>query len=101
MIRQPPRSTLFPYTTLFRSRKRNALRRGAVTRAPSIAWTCVQGAVEVAVTQHRACVAAGLLIRDQLDEGIGVRARRACDPDRKSTRLKSSHLVISYAVFCL
>src|SRR3989454_7585490 len=75
MIRRPPRSTLFPYTTLFRSRGRaaprharlqlqrrlRALRRGAVAPAP-------------AHRLHR---------------------------DRKSTRLNSSHLVISYAVFCL
>src|SRR6266566_7570927 len=61
MIRRPPRSTLFPYTTLFRSRP--ALPRGC--------WRCC---------------------RDM----CGDRSR-----DRKSTRLNSSHLVISYAVFCL
>src|SRR2546426_5202883 len=65
MIRRPPRSTLFPYTTLFRSRR---LRRGALARGHPI---------------PRAAADAG-------------EAR-----DRKSTRLNSSHLVISYAVFCL
>src|SRR2546426_8080702 len=65
MIRRPPRSTLFPYTTLFRS-----------SGSPSsCAWPRPSG------TRGRA----------------GPRRRR----DRKSTRLNSSHLVISYAVFCL
>src|SRR5256885_9552510 len=66
MIRRPPRSTLFPYTTLFRS---SASRRRR--HSPS-------SPAEV-VTRYRCC---------------GSR-------DRKSTRLNSSHLVISYAVFCL
>src|SRR5256885_9438645 len=71
MIRRPPRSTLFPYTTLFRSRICGVrLSAAAVARDP-----------------HRAR-------RPALD------AHRA-DADRKSTRLNSSHLVISYAVFCL
>src|SRR5437868_12108529 len=64
MIRRPPRSTLFPYTTLFRS-------RGTLER--------VLGA-------------------DQLDAWF---ARTAQKQDRKSTRLNSSHVSISYAVFCL
>src|SRR5256885_10129181 len=73
MIRRPPRSTLFPYTTLFRS-------------------------ADVAMTARRALVP--LFARSP----YGVRAI-PYDPrdssDRKSTRLNSSHLVISYAVFCL
>src|SRR5256885_8401103 len=77
MIRRPPRSTLFPYTTLFRSRE--APRAHAVENA------------EVhdlgAVPQHRV-------------DGAGE-AEDAARRDRKSTRLNSSHLVISYAVFCL
>src|SRR6516162_10409552 len=60
MIRRPPRSTLFPYTTLFRSRC-----AGTATLCP------------------------------------GPAPSRRCTRDRKSTRLNSSHLVISYAVFCL
>src|SRR5215204_7348224 len=64
MIRRPPRSTLFPYTTLFRSRPR--LPAGERERL-----------------QH-------------LHDAVGRRVR-----DRKSTRLNSSHTVISYAVFCL
>src|SRR5256885_13040822 len=66
MIRRPPRSTLFPYTTLFRSPRRG--------RAP--------------LHLRREC-------------SVGRRRRPRPTEDRKSTRLNSSHLVISYAVFCL
>src|SRR2546426_9308357 len=79
MIRRPPRSTLFPYTTLFRSQwfKSRDQRGGAGGRssAPN------------AKTADRASAA-------------GVAPARV-PGDRKSTRLNSSHLVISYAVFCL
>src|SRR2546426_8680722 len=68
MIRRPPRSTLFPYTTLFRSHPAAALRGDVLTASESRAARC-DGAAPPA--------------------------------DRKSTRLNSSHLVISYAVFCL
>src|SRR5947207_6682224 len=69
MIRRPPRSTLFPYTTLFRS--------------------------QLALSHRHAAGGGG-----SGHEGPGVRAH--LDPrDRKSTRLNSSHTVISYAVFCL
>src|SRR5256885_11150965 len=78
MIRRPPRSTLFPYTTLFRSK--------AVGRY-------LLDAVRVATFQNGK-VAPGGKPRVQ---GTPVRFER----DRKSTRLNSSHLVISYAVFCL
>src|SRR5256885_13212770 len=72
MIRRPPRSTLFPYTTLFRS---------APGEEP--------------------------LLQQRIDEGerdrffVAARRQHAEHRDRKSTRLNSSHLVISYAVFCL
>src|SRR2546430_12606731 len=72
MIRRPPRSTLFPYTTLFRSS------HDAITRA---------GAHD-----HRD--------HDQTGD-IGQAGGEPCRPDRKSTRLNSSHSQISYAVFCL
>src|SRR5690625_7049574 len=72
IYRQPPRSTLFPYTTLFRSHG------GAVGADPAVV----------------------------ADVGLGERGQGAvCEvlppPDRKSTRLNSSHVAISYAVFCL
>src|SRR2546426_8518242 len=80
MIRRPPRSTLFPYTTLFRSggRWRHRLR-----------W----------LRWRRAGTARGELPRLR-PRGAG-RATGLGARDRKSTRLNSSHLVISYAVFCL
>src|SRR5256885_11664738 len=75
MIRRPPRSTLFPYTTLFRSRSRHLGRQRALRSA-----RCRGRARPQAVAPK-------------------LSPRRAAD--RKSTRLNSSHLVISYAVFCL
>src|SRR5256885_12006878 len=79
MIRRPPRSTLFPYTTLFRSRD---LRRPA----------------HFAVQHHQRAGALG--VERAAVQQVGERADRR-EADRKSTRLNSSHLVISYAVFCL
>src|SRR5256885_8646927 len=70
MIRRPPRSTLFPYTTLFRS--------------PGY-WT---GTTDLQNSGRN-------------ETSLDTRALYATDSDRKSTRLNSSHLVISYAVFCL
>src|SRR3712207_7966083 len=89
MIRRPPRSTLFPYTTLFRSRG------GDVSRA-----------------RHGGRLPRGHLPPPRAPLSQGVDARRSpllhgserapdADPDRKSTRLNSSHANISYAVFCL
>src|SRR5688572_32075136 len=84
MIRRPPRSTLFPYTTLFRSRRRREL---------------------IAPVRE--------MLIERLAQGIADGRVAACDPaalvdlafavveDRKSTRLNSSHSQISYAVFCL
>src|SRR2546426_4098476 len=79
MIRRPPRSTLFPYTTLFRS-VRYVNRWRLEKKDPSAA---VSDPVKP-ITYY-------------LDRTIPLEWR----PDRKSTRLNSSHLVISYAVFCL
>src|SRR3712207_7914397 len=77
MIRRPPRSTLFPYTTLFRSIDNAVARRHA-------------GGAEVA----------GCIVHS--DRGSQFRSRKfAHNLDRKSTRLNSSHANISYAVFCL
>src|SRR5258705_9899740 len=68
MIRRPPRSTLFPYTTLFRSTVSSSLSTSSIDRSP---------------------------------EARSVTTRTTGRSDRKSTRLNSSHLGISYAVFCL
>src|SRR2546422_8593794 len=78
MIRRPPRSTLFPYTTLFRS-----IRTEGVPLAPVATITAVTLAVG---------------IRSFLLAPVAVAATKR---DRKSTRLNSSHGYISYAVFCL
>src|SRR3712207_7718984 len=92
MIRRPPRSTLFPYTTLFRS------------HLPS---PCVQNHARVpAQNGGLACVWFGGTQEGPPDISIcGARLRRGASggsaPDRKSTRLNSSHANISYAVFCL
>src|SRR2546430_12137045 len=85
MIRRPPRSTLFPYTTLFRSLNddRDSLEGDAV--GLQVLFQVVP-ALEV-LRQHRP-----LRVGD-VDDAVG--------PDRKSTRLNSSHSQISYAVFCL
>src|SRR5256885_10141678 len=84
MIRRPPRSTLFPYTTLFRS-ARNCGLRNADCGLDRVGYRPKTGAQD---DRHARAKAA---------EPRGNRVRG----DRKSTRLNSSHLVISYAVFCL
>src|SRR5256885_5357793 len=86
MIRRPPRSTLFPYTTLFRSLPGEDQLAGA--------WH-LRGLDEQDVAAHRRPGEAGRHARD------GGALRDFAGADRKSTRLNSSHLVISYAVFCL
>src|SRR5262245_65174405 len=85
MIRRPPRSTLFPYTTLFRSR----------LGARTIGWGGLHGARRRWIDRRRGC---GLRPDRELGDQQPGRANQA---DRKSTRLNSSHLGISYAVFCL
>src|SRR2546426_11691729 len=102
MIRRPPRSTLFPYTTLFRS----LLDRGEELQLVLEVLGSEQGAVgeladvlgavddaHVPVLVDVACVAG-------MEPALGVlrKGRRQARRDRKSTRLNSSHLVISYAV---
>src|SRR5256885_12498572 len=88
MIRRPPRSTLFPYTTLFRSAR-------ALHALQEIARVPLAG-LQVEVAEHGASKV-GQAAAEGVDESLAVRLLQ----DRKSTRLNSSHLVISYAVFCL
>src|SRR2546426_1873241 len=77
MIRRPPRSTLFPYTTLFRSQ-------------------------DAAAQQKKIRIAVPIVVNGIQPDARGIEENRQGDSeDRKSTRLNSSHLVISYAVFCL
>src|SRR5947199_8065965 len=93
MVRLPPRSTLFPYTTLFRS-----------VPAEARDWVAFEDGLDARYSEQG--------LRAPLPEGYLARLREALgtdlvllvakeDRDRKSTRLNSSHLGISYAVFCL
>src|SRR5438552_14686803 len=94
MTRRPPRSTLFPYTTLFRSRGVQP-DHGAEERrlaAAEIVRPVAVGDVPDGPDQVREVV-------EHAAHQIGPAARD--EPDRKSTRLNSSHQIISYAVFCL
>src|SRR2546430_12813881 len=97
MIRRPPRSTLFPYTTLFRSR---------VKAGERVLFHVVNGSA----TETRSLALPGHLFRVEALDGNRVPKpvevpERDCHltprRDRKSTRLNSSHSQISYAVFCL
>src|SRR3712207_7728115 len=91
MIRRPPRSTLFPYTTLFRS-DAGANRWRAIPRVPE-----ARGGTAATAVSGRLLSVGGEV------PGATLRKVYAYNPkaDRKSTRLNSSHANISYAVFCL
>src|SRR3712207_8592237 len=114
MIRRPPRSTLFPYTTLFRSRlvkgkahfidahtvatdeetfeaKHIIIATGSEAKMPPIAITDTQ----------RVMTSTELLAIDHVPESLVIIGAGVIGIDRKSTRLNSSHANISYAVFCL
>src|SRR3712207_7341861 len=88
MIRRPPRSTLFPYTTLFRSPHEREERHGLDD-------------VRVRTGVVRGRDGRALVVLAERDDGDPLHPRVALDEDRKSTRLNSSHANISYAVFCL
>src|SRR3712207_8976708 len=81
MIRRPPRSTLFPYTTLFRSAREEIIRRAA--------------------SESRAAAAPRQEVAQIVEEVARETRPTMVFKDRKSTRLNSSHANISYAVFCL
>src|SRR3712207_8673022 len=93
MIRRPPRSTLFPYTTLFRS----AVEQVHGRRREQIGGGQVPGLVG----RERRGKAGRVDTRDPEPVVIAAHVRRGGRRDRKSTRLNSSHANISHAVFCL
>src|SRR3712207_7268578 len=98
MIRRPPRSTLFPYTTLFRSRSKVAptgCLRSCLAKMISRRLQTVEARKGQTAPSHT---------EELLHQVKGVKvttSTRGKDEDRKSTRLNSSHANISYAVFCL
>src|SRR3712207_7127839 len=97
MIRRPPRSTLFPYTTLFRSRRKTLLAAGLSQRVDDIVGVLLHRVVHA--RRHRGV---GTVVVDaEAAAHVDVCDVDAHTPDRKSTRLNSSHANISYAVFCL
>src|SRR2546426_6135309 len=91
MIRRPPRSTLFPYTTLFRSCEKPSIEADDLDPVRALPGRILLQQLERA---------SRLLDRVDRDR-FRLFPRGDEKPDRKSTRLNSSHLVISYAVFCL
>src|SRR5256885_8107967 len=99
MIRRPPRSTLFPYTTLFRSQQAALTDSLAPYRSGDLKAALERFPFNQADDSdaERIYRAALLLAVGQVQEASQLLALS----DRKSTRLNSSHLVISYAVFCL
>src|SRR5256885_3267241 len=102
MIRRPPRSTLFPYTTLFRSQ--HAEKAGI-----ALGFRVGDEHDDLLLVEHQRLVERARLTKHRLGQGperrgvgvlgIGGRDVITQEEDRKSTRLNSSHLVISYAVF--
>src|SRR3712207_8102407 len=90
MIRRPPRSTLFPYTTLFRS----SVPRDSLVEVPGHGTTKINAAFAFGGPK---------LLVQTVEQSTGIRVDHYVEMglDRKSTRLNSSHANISYAVFCL
>src|SRR5690242_21417131 len=102
MLRRPPRPTLFPYTTLFRSERAAAAGEGE-------GGDVVLHAIVIAGERRRPEQVHGAVGPDEAATGEGGHCRQECSEDRrreaesqdrKSTRLNSSHMSISYAVFC-
>src|SRR3712207_7884427 len=93
MIRRPPRSTLFPYTTLFRSDK---------IRPNTVNWKKVNTKQPLSRFKQVENTNYAILVGRQLHFTlVNMQGADICDGDRKSTRLNSSHANSSYAVFCL
>src|SRR3712207_8854912 len=102
MIRRPPRSTLFPYTTLFRSSAgfRAGALRAVVAEVRDPVAVHVVRVVELAGEELRELAAERPRVQLVVALGEEPLGERLVEPDRKSTRLNSSHANISYAVFC-
>src|SRR3712207_7125212 len=98
MIRRPPRSTLFPYTTLFRSYYKR------IVQIEFNAWHYSEGNLWASLVQH---IFENLRLVDERHPSASAELQEPflqklnVEKDRKSTRLNSSHANISYAVFCL
>src|SRR2546427_5950135 len=97
MIRRPPRSTLFPYTTLFRSESVSRIPAGE--REDSLVRSARDRALAAKTRAHEAGATPAELATG--DTALRAAESLAAQGDRKSTRLNSSHSQISYAVFCL
>src|SRR3712207_8146179 len=98
MIRRPPRSTLFPYTTLFRSLElHTSLSLAADPLRPTILAFDLDPGPPATIVE---CCRVGLWLQGMF-ERLGLQCFPKTSGDRKSTRLNSSHANISYAVFCL
>src|SRR3712207_7928788 len=96
MIRRPPRSTLFPYTTLFRSGPGTPVLEAMTRDVPSVGhWRPLEASMRALMESK----APALMIVDDGGRLVGLLTPE--NVDRKSTRLNSSHANISYAVFCL
>src|SRR5256885_10865719 len=100
MIRRPPRSTLFPYTTLFRSQHTKDTKIHKERRILRVHSCFVRRICSSACAESASRQAGDPVLERRIIHRARRRGRWRCE-DRKSTRLNSSHLVISYAVFCL
>src|SRR3712207_7172955 len=102
MIRRPPRSTLFPYTTLFRSVPERLVTtpqvhgKDVLVVDESTAHLALTARADILVSNTP-----GFLLMQRLADCVGMLLYHESARDRKSTRLNSSHANISYAVFCL
>src|SRR3712207_8951627 len=100
MIRRPPRSTLFPYTTLFRSSR--VLQVTTLAHEDGAVGVCeIRSTLDPSVLLGRASVVGVAVVVRSSSGQVSVAELPLSPSDRKSTRLNSSHANISYAVFCL
>src|SRR5256885_5853530 len=102
MTRRPPRSTLFPYTTLFRSAEPRAVFESRQRFHAVLRHAADRGEIDVVpIVGNGSAGDSGHVLFQVIGPGDAGIPGAEIAQDRKSTRLNSSHLVISYAVFCL